>query len=245
MRCSPRFVWQQQQQRVYSGVAAALVHNCFRGNWNESHISDVYLLLIMRAKAPGAGLWSFPGGRLEFGENLVHAAQRELVEETNVQGTTIHYNKSAIFHVSEAIVARDGSYLSGKDPQAYDSVAFHYVLPHVALQPAADSLPCADKQTKFPASTPSDDAAASAWISMDTLLRAAPIPSPASVAAPSMPELSPLCFTQIPTTGMQQVQINDAHTLGGDVLHSCSQPLVRGLPQVVSKLANFLQVRSD
>lgn len=32
----------------------------------------------------GEGTWTMPGGKLEFGEKLINAAQRELLEETGV-----------------------------------------------------------------------------------------------------------------------------------------------------------------
>lgn len=41
-------------------------------------------LLIRRANAPDAGLWGFPGGRIEPGETIFHAAERELLEETSL-----------------------------------------------------------------------------------------------------------------------------------------------------------------
>ena len=43
------------------------------------------VLLIRRGKPPGAGGWSLPGGRLEWGERLHDAALRELSEETGVR----------------------------------------------------------------------------------------------------------------------------------------------------------------
>lgn len=43
------------------------------------------VLLIKRNQAPACGLWSIPGGRLEPGENLAFACQREVYEETNLQ----------------------------------------------------------------------------------------------------------------------------------------------------------------
>lgn len=42
------------------------------------------LLLVRRAHEPGAGRWSVPGGRVERGETLTAAVERELAEETGV-----------------------------------------------------------------------------------------------------------------------------------------------------------------
>jgi mutator protein MutT len=39
------------------------------------------ILLIQRQREPSAGLWTFPGGRLEAGETAEQAAARELKEE--------------------------------------------------------------------------------------------------------------------------------------------------------------------
>lgn len=41
-------------------------------------------LLVRRANPPDAGMWGFPGGRIEFGETVKEAAIRELLEETGV-----------------------------------------------------------------------------------------------------------------------------------------------------------------
>jgi 8-oxo-dGTP diphosphatase len=45
------------------------------------------LLLVQRARDPGRGTWSLPGGRVEPGESDPEAVARELLEET---GLTVH-----------------------------------------------------------------------------------------------------------------------------------------------------------
>jgi ADP-ribose pyrophosphatase YjhB (NUDIX family) len=42
------------------------------------------LLLVRRGTDPGRGRWSVPGGRVEAGESLAEAVERELAEETGV-----------------------------------------------------------------------------------------------------------------------------------------------------------------
>ena len=45
------------------------------------------LLLVRRARDPGAGRWSLPGGRVEPGEDDTAALRRELREETGLEVT--------------------------------------------------------------------------------------------------------------------------------------------------------------
>jgi 8-oxo-dGTP diphosphatase len=40
------------------------------------------LLMVQRAHPPGAGRWTVPGGRVESGESVTAAVERELLEET-------------------------------------------------------------------------------------------------------------------------------------------------------------------
>jgi len=47
-------------------------------------IKDRGVLLVKRKQPPGMGLWAIPGGRVELGETLQEAAEREVGEETGV-----------------------------------------------------------------------------------------------------------------------------------------------------------------
>ena len=45
------------------------------------------VLLVRRANPPDAGRWGFAGGKVELGETLQEAAERELLEETGVRAS--------------------------------------------------------------------------------------------------------------------------------------------------------------
>ncbi|WP_164159402.1 NUDIX domain-containing protein, partial [Stenotrophomonas maltophilia] len=47
------------------------------------------ILLAQRARPPGRGLYSLPGGLVEIGETLAEAAARELMEEVAVEAEPI------------------------------------------------------------------------------------------------------------------------------------------------------------
>jgi 8-oxo-dGTP diphosphatase len=46
---------------------------------------DGKILLVRRARSPAKGFYSLPGGRVEFGETLHAALQREVDEETGLK----------------------------------------------------------------------------------------------------------------------------------------------------------------
>lgn len=48
-------------------------------------VRDNKVLLVKRSQSPGQGLWAIPGGRVELGETLQQAAEREILEETGLK----------------------------------------------------------------------------------------------------------------------------------------------------------------
>ena len=47
-------------------------------------VHDGAVLLVRRGRAPARGVWAVPGGRVELGETLAEATEREVREETGV-----------------------------------------------------------------------------------------------------------------------------------------------------------------
>lgn len=99
------------------------------------------LILVRRANPPDAGLWGFPGGKIEFGEATEQAAVRELREETGV-----------IAHATETFTALDAM-----ETAADGTVTRHFVLIGVLCRWFSGD-PVAD-----------DDAMEARWFTFDEL----------------------------------------------------------------------------
>jgi len=85
------------------------------------------LLLVKRAVDPGKGMWGLPGGFIERGETPEMGAERELLEETNLQGnvksllgTCSHFNTvfGDILLVGMEVQIKDWSKLKAGDDAA-------------------------------------------------------------------------------------------------------------------------------
>jgi len=74
-------------------------------------------LLIQRAERVDVGKWGFPGGSLELGETVTDCAERELLEETGVEASSIGVLTAYDY------IGRDGG----------NRVRFHYTLICVVL----------------------------------------------------------------------------------------------------------------
>ena len=96
--------------------------------WKEGKV-----LLVQRAKPP-LGLWSLPGGHVEFGETALAAAERELMEESGVTADLTTFvglyeiiRKKPLFHY--AIACYGGVWRSGVAHAASDALEARWLAP--------------------------------------------------------------------------------------------------------------------
>ncbi len=101
------------------------------------------ILLVKRGTAPSKGLWAIPGGKIELGETMVQAVEREVLEETGIAIETSH-----IISVFDSITRDDTGVIQ-----------FHYIIIDFLAHPLD------------PKATPAsgDDAEDARWVSVDEL----------------------------------------------------------------------------
>ena len=113
----------QELNKPSIGVGAVVFHN-------------KKVLLVKRKNPPAKGQWAIPGGKLEWGETLQRAAEREIREETGI-----------------VIKAGDPVFtFEVIDRNAHESIRYHYVI--------------VDLEAKYVSGTlkPGDDAVDAQWI---------------------------------------------------------------------------------
>jgi ADP-ribose pyrophosphatase YjhB (NUDIX family) len=100
------------------------------------------LLLVQRRNPPDAGLWGFPGGKVDWGETVFAAAERELLEETGVRAAARE------FLTNLDILVADGE----------GGLSHHFLLAAVLCEWRAGEPEAAD------------DALAAEWVGFDEVL---------------------------------------------------------------------------
>lgn len=92
---------------------------------------DQNVLLVKRKFEPAANQWAIPGGKLEFGETLKQAAEREVFEETGIRieaGDVVHIFEW-IDQQHYIIVDLDAIYISGDLHAGDDALEVSWVNP--------------------------------------------------------------------------------------------------------------------
>jgi 8-oxo-dGTP diphosphatase len=118
-------------------------------------IHSGHVALIRRATQPALGMWSFPGGKLKFGETIADCAIREFNEEVGSCCSVNNMNVPA-FAVTDSITYKNER-----------EISFHYAVLHVFATIEADV------DTKgsiiLPTLIPGDDADDASWFNIKDL----------------------------------------------------------------------------
>ena len=113
----------QELNKPSIGVGAVVFHN-------------KKVLLVKRKNPPAKGQWAIPGGKLEWGETLQRAAEREIREETGI-----------------VIKAGDPVFtFEVIDRNVHESIRYHYVIVDLEAEYVSGTL------------KPGDDAVDAQWI---------------------------------------------------------------------------------
>ncbi len=96
------------------------------------------VLLVRRANPPDAGLWGFPGGKIEFGESVHQAALRELNEETGITAEAVDI--VTVTDVFERAGLGTGPHDEGELTRQFVLIAVLCRRPSGEARPADDAL---------------------------------------------------------------------------------------------------------
>lgn len=93
--------------------------------WREGRV-----LVVQRGRPPLKGMWSLPGGHVEYGEAIRAAAARELAEETGIEADIV-----GIVDALDVMVAAPAA--AADDPPAHHFVLAVYAARWRAGEPVA------------------------------------------------------------------------------------------------------------
>lgn len=117
----------------------------------------VHYLLVQRGNEPNKGRWSFPGGKLEWGEPTIIGAKRELQEETQFQGQdNLAWYGGAYTTADSIITAEVVGSTSGSSKETVVTL-FHFVIVICFAELTIDT------DSNLPVVTATDDAASAKW----------------------------------------------------------------------------------
>jgi NUDIX domain len=116
-----------------------------REQQQQQHSDEYYYLLVQRGKEPNKGMWSLPGGKVEYGEKAVAAAKRELSEETlwmssSSQGSSDDHDLLAQLQWYDGTVTTTDSIGDG----------FHYLIAHCFAELLLDNVPVESSSSSGP-----------------------------------------------------------------------------------------------
>lgn len=115
-------------------AAVSTAVRCHVQDGSSSSIkNEPHYLLIQRGNPPNAGKWSFPGGKLEWGESTIAGAQRELTEETSFDGQDRLQWHSEPYATADSIIAASDDDENG--------TLFHFLIAIAFAQLQAVALP--------------------------------------------------------------------------------------------------------
>ncbi|MFZ5828285.1 MAG: NUDIX hydrolase [Bacillota bacterium] len=86
----PQFVERDQKERLVCQACGFIFYQDPKVSACTIPVIDGKVVLARRAIEPALGRWVFPGGYMERGETLPEAAERETLEEVNLQVKVTH-----------------------------------------------------------------------------------------------------------------------------------------------------------
>jgi len=145
-------------------IPRAAVSVCVRCTVSTN--KDPYYLLIQRGKEPNKGMWSLPGGSIEFGEDAVDAGRRELAEETVWEASVKGANNSNNKQKEDQDVFSELQWYRGTIATT-DAIGqgYHYLIAHCFAELIlVQEEPSTAADCGLPRIQPADDADDASWL---------------------------------------------------------------------------------